>query len=97
MDVERNHAKTDAELYGTYLQKLGANCNPNSGDPAVKYGSLIIMTMMNNTYCKDSEKHGTPPTEELGPQQESLRQMQLVLHSKVTMVTNIKEKQIRPL
>jgi hypothetical protein len=39
---ERNHAMTDAELYGTYLQqKLGANGNPTfyrlkelfSGDP----------------------------------------------------------------
>jgi hypothetical protein len=54
---ERNHAMTDAELYGTCLQKLCANGNPTfyrlkelfSGDPTGNYGALI-MAMMNN-YC----------------------------------------------
>jgi hypothetical protein len=57
---ERNRAMTDAELYGAYLQKLGANSNPTfcrlkelfSGDPTGNYGAL--MAMMNN-YCKDPE------------------------------------------
>jgi hypothetical protein len=57
---ERNHAMNDAELYGTYLQKLGVNGNPTfyrlkelfSGDPTGNYASL--MSMMNN-YCKNPE------------------------------------------
>jgi hypothetical protein len=63
---ERNHAMADAELYRTYLQKLGANnnCNPTfyrlkemlSGDPTGNYESL--MTKM-NTYCKDPETWDT--------------------------------------
>jgi hypothetical protein len=44
---DRNHAMTDAELYNTYLQKLGANGNPTfyrlkelfSGDPTGNYGA----------------------------------------------------------
>jgi hypothetical protein len=51
---------TDAELYGTYLQKLGANGNPTfyrlkelfSGDATGNSGAL--MSMMNN-YCKGPE------------------------------------------
>jgi hypothetical protein len=35
---ERNHAMTDAELYGTYLQKLVANVNPYNN-----YSSLPLM------------------------------------------------------
>jgi hypothetical protein len=62
---ERNHAMTDAELYGTYLQKLGANGNPTfyrlkelfSGDPTGNYGAL--MAMMMNNYCKDPETWDT--------------------------------------
>ena len=42
-------------------------------------------------------KHDGTPIEVLVPQQESPRQMQLALHNKVIIVTNVKEKQIRPL
>jgi hypothetical protein len=61
---ERNHAMTDAELYGTYLQKLGANGNPTfyrlkelfSGDAPGNYESSMTMI---NTYCKDPETWDT--------------------------------------
>jgi hypothetical protein len=54
-----NHAMTDAELYGTYLQKLGIHGNPTfyrlkelfSGDPTGNYASL--MSIMMNNYCKE--------------------------------------------
>jgi hypothetical protein len=61
---ERVHAMTDAELYGTYLQKLGANGNPTfyrlkemfSADATGNYESL--MSKM-NTGCKDPETWDT--------------------------------------
>jgi hypothetical protein len=60
----------------------------SAGEYKSKRSRIIIVKIL---------KHGTP-LEVLGPQQESPRQMQLVLHKKVIIVINVKEKQIiRPL